>query len=100
VITLVSSAVTTALLIAPVAAHRVLFQSGRKRQLVRLVHRCLLAGLITLLLTMVGAMLLVLDVVLRAPVAVTVTAAVAAFFIALWFALPGYRRMIDHRGGG
>jgi hypothetical protein len=100
VITLVSSAVTTALLIAPVAAHRMLFQSGRKRQLVRLVHRCLLAGLVTLLLTMVGAMMLVLDVVLRASVAVTLTAAVAGFFVALWFALPGYRRLMDHRDGG
>ena len=100
VITLVSSAVTTAFLIAPVAAHRVLFQSGRKRQLVRLVHRCLFAGLITLVLTMVGAMLLVLDVVLRPPVAVTVTAAVAVFFVVLWFALPGYRRLKDRRDGG
>jgi hypothetical protein len=35
VFTLVASAMTAALLIAPVAVHRLLFQRGRKRELVR-----------------------------------------------------------------
>jgi Family of unknown function (DUF6328) len=93
VVTLVASAITTALLIAPVAAHRLQFQSGRKVELVRLVHRCLLAGLTALLVTMTGAMLLVLDVVVGAPLAGTVTGTVAGCFVALWFALPTYLRM-------
>jgi hypothetical protein len=97
VVTLVSSAVTTALLIAPVAAHRLQFQYGRKVQLVRLVHRCLLAGLTTLLVTMVGAILLVLDVVVGAPVAGSVTGAVASGFVVLWFALPAYLRVTGAR---
>jgi hypothetical protein len=96
VATLVASAVTTALLIAPVAAHRLQFQSGRKVQLVRLVHRCLLAGLVSLLLTMTGAMLLVLDVVLGLTTAVTIAATVAGWFVALWFVLPSYR-LFAHR---
>jgi hypothetical protein len=97
VVTLASSAITTALLIAPVAAHRLQFQYGRKVQLVRLVHRCLLAGLTTLLVTMVGAILLVLDVVVGVPVAWAVTAAVAGCFVALWFALPAYLRITGTR---
>jgi len=92
VATLVASAVTTALLIAPVAAHRLQFQSGRKVQLVRLVHRCLLAGLVSLLVTMTGAILLVLDVVLGLTTAVTIAATVAGWFVVLWFVVPLCRR--------
>lgn len=97
VITLVSSAVTTALLIAPVAAHRLQFQVGRKIQLVRLVHRCLLAGLSALLVTMAGALLLVLDVVLGGPIAETITGSVGCFFLVMWFALPALLRLAGGR---
>jgi hypothetical protein len=100
VVTLVASAITTALLIAPVAAHRLQFQRGRKVALVLLVHRCVLAGLVSLLVTMTGAMLLVLDVVLGAPAAVSVSAVVAGGFTLLWFVLPGYRRFTSRRDEG
>jgi len=39
VFTLVTSATTVALLVAPVAVHRLLFQRGRKRELVHVGHR-------------------------------------------------------------
>jgi hypothetical protein len=97
VVTLVASAITTALLIAPVAAHRLQFQRGRKVALVLLVHRCVLAGLAWLLVTMTGAMLLVLDVVVGTPAAVSVSAVVAGCFVVLWFVLPGYRRFVPRR---
>ena len=45
VFTLAASAVTVALLIAPVAVHRLLFQRGRKRELVRVGHRLVVTGL-------------------------------------------------------
>lgn len=88
VATLILSALTVALMIAPVAAHRLQFQYGRKVELVRLVHRCALAGLAALFLTMTGSLLLALGLVVSAAVAVPLTAAVAACFIALWFVLP------------
>lgn len=88
VTTLIASALTAALLITPVAAHRLQFQTGRKPQLVRLVHRCLLAGLVTLLVTIAGALLLVLDVSLGTTFAVGATMVVAAIFVVLWFVLP------------
>jgi MFS family permease len=88
VISLVSSAVTAALLIAPVPAHRIQFRRGRKLELVRLVHGCLMAGLTTLLITVSGALLLVLDVVAGTRVAVTITAAMGCFVVALWVVLP------------
>src|SRR5919107_6173063 len=54
VFTLVASAVTAALLIAPVPVHRLLFQRGRKRELVRVGHRFALTGLLSLAATMLA----------------------------------------------
>jgi hypothetical protein len=89
VFTLVSSATTAALLIAPVAVHRLLFQRGRKRELVRAGHRLALCGLLTLVATMLAGLLLVLDVVVVGRVAaVATTAALAGVFVTLWVGLP------------
>jgi hypothetical protein len=88
VFTLVASAVTVALLIAPVAVHRLLFQRGRKRELVRVGHRLALSGLLSLAATMLAGMLLVLDVVVGRVAAVSVIAVLAAVFVALWVGLP------------
>jgi uncharacterized protein DUF6328/uncharacterized protein DUF5709 len=87
VVTLLCSALTTCLLITPVAAHRLWFQRRRKAELVQLAHGCLLAGLAALLLTMVGAVLLVLDMVMPSA-SVALTALLAVFFTGLWFVLP------------
>jgi uncharacterized protein DUF6328 len=88
VFTLVASAVTAALLIAPVPVHRLLFQRGRKRELVRVGHRLALSGLLSLATTMLAGMLLVLDVVVGRVAAVSVVAALAAVFVALWVGVP------------
>jgi len=45
VFTLVASATTVLLLVAPVAVHRLLFQRGHRRELVRVGHRIAVAGL-------------------------------------------------------
>jgi hypothetical protein len=80
--------VTVALLIAPVAVHRLLFQRGRKRELVRVAHRLALSGLLCLAATMLAGMLLVLDVVVGRVAAVSVIAALAAVFVGLWVGVP------------
>ena len=49
--TLAASALTGALLVAPVMVHRLLFQRGFKRELVRIGHRFAVAGLCGLLTT-------------------------------------------------
>jgi hypothetical protein len=100
VVTLLGSALATALLITPVAAHRLLFQSGRKAALVRTTHRCLLAGLGCLLLTMIGALLLVLDLVVGGGFAVTAAGCVGAVFLGLWFGLPLVLRAASPPGPG
>jgi hypothetical protein len=92
VFTLVASATTVLLLVAPVAVHRLLFQRGRKRELVRVGHRIAVAGLVCLALAVLAAMLLVLDVVVGRGAAAAVVAAITAGSIALWVGVPCYVR--------
>lgn len=86
--TLLLATTTTALLVAPVAVHRMVFQRGVKPQLVTLTHRLASAGLITLALTLTGAVLLVLDVAIGRGPAVVISAAVGLMFGLLWYVLP------------
>jgi hypothetical protein len=86
--TLLLSAASVALLIAPVAFHRMVFRRRQKDDLVAATNRLALAGLVTLFMAMVGAVLLILDVVLGNGPAVALTAVVAAWFVLLWFVLP------------
>jgi hypothetical protein len=98
VFTLVASAMTVALLVAPVAVHRLLFQRGRKRELVDVGHRIAVSGLVSLAVTMLAGMLLVLDVVVGRTAAVAIVAALAAVFLFLWAGVPlRMRRRPAHR---
>ena len=87
-VALLSAACATALLIAPVAHHRMLFRRGRKPYLVRTAHRMAWAGLAMLLVAMVSAVLLATDVILARPVAILVSLVVAATFVFLWGVAP------------
>jgi hypothetical protein len=82
--TLAASALTGALLVAPVMLHRLLFQRGFKRELVWIGHRFIIAGLCGLLAAIVGGLLLVLEVLFGGSVAAITGAALAALFASLW----------------
>jgi len=84
--TLAASALTGALLVAPVMAHRLLFQRGFKRELVRIGHRFAIAGLCGLLTAIVGGLLLVLEVFFGGSAAIITGATLAAVFASLWVA--------------
>ncbi|HEX2356178.1 MAG TPA: DUF6328 family protein [Micromonosporaceae bacterium] len=92
-VALLSSAAAAAMIIAPVAYHRVLFQQGRKRELVRSAHRMASGGLTLLVIAMVSAVLLVTDVILDRWLAVLLSAVVGAWFALLWGVLPVLRRI-------
>jgi Family of unknown function (DUF6328) len=91
-VALLASAAATALLIAPVAHHRVLFRQGRKPDLVRTSHRMALGGLALLLVAMASSVLLASDVVLDRPAAILVTAVTSVWFVYLWAVIPSLRR--------
>ena len=88
IVTLLLTVITTGLLVAPAAIHRMLFGRGVKAATVEIGHRLFVVGLAALAATLVGAVLLVLDVAAGRQFAVPVAAILAVFLVALWFVLP------------
>ena len=85
------SVITTALVVAPVAFHRVLFRQRHKEWLLRASNRCALVGLTTLAVTMVGVVFLVFDVVTDRRLSLVVAGVLGLFFAALWVGVPRMR---------
>jgi hypothetical protein len=88
VVTLLCSVLTAGLFVAPAAVHRVTFRRGVKAETVQLGHRLFTLGLGALALTLTGSVLLVLDVAVGLPFAITSAAVVCVVLCLLWFALP------------
>src|SRR3982750_1984391 len=80
--TLAVAGAAAMLLIAPSSQHRVLFRCGDKEYVVRMANRYAIAGFGCVALAMVGAVVLVAEVIIGGGVAVAVGAAAAAG--ALW----------------
>ncbi len=89
---LVLAAVATALLLGPVAYHRLVFRRGEKESLVRAASVMAIAGLITVGLAVSAAVLLVTSFVTSGLAAGLITALIACMFGLLWFAFPLSRR--------
>ena len=90
--TLVLAAVATALLLGPVAFHRLVFRRGQKESLVRTANVMAVAGLAAVGLAVSAAVLLVTSYVTSGLSAGLITAFVACMFGMLWFAFPLARR--------
>ena len=90
--TLVLAAVATALLLGPVAYHRLVFRRGQKERLVRAASVMAITGLATVGLAVSAAVLLVTGFVASPLPAALITAFVTCMFGALWFAFPLARR--------
>jgi len=88
VVTLLLSLLTAGLLIAPAAVHRVTYGRGLKPEIVQTGHKLFAAGLATLVLTLVGGALLVLDVAVNRSFAVPTSIVVGLVLTGLWFVLP------------
>jgi Family of unknown function (DUF6328) len=88
VVTLLMTTLTTGLLVAPAAVHRMLFGRRVKRAVVRVGQHLFVAGLVALVVTLMGAVLLVLDIAIGRRLAVPITAVVGVMLVALWFVLP------------
>lgn len=89
---LLCTALSTALLIAPTANHRLLFRQRDKEHLVRVSNRLTLAGLAVLAVSLTGAVLLISDILFKSPATIAFTAASGLTFAVLWGVLPLYRR--------
>lgn len=87
-VTLLCSAAATALLIAPVSFHRIVFRQRMKGELVTAAGRLAMGGLLLLLMALSGAILLITDVVLGGAAAWVITAGSTAWFIIFWYVVP------------
>jgi hypothetical protein len=90
--TLALAAVATALLVGPVAYHRLVFRRGMKEGLVRAASMMAIAGLGVVGLAVSAAVLLVTSYVAGALAAALITVVVAGVFGVLWLAFPLARR--------
>ena len=82
------AALTTAVVITPVAVHRRVWGSTVKERLVVTAHRLVAVGLASLALLVTGIVLLIFDVVLDRAVAVVAGAAVGTVLAVLLVLLP------------
>jgi hypothetical protein len=86
--TLVSTALAAVLFIAPVAMHRAMFRRHLKNELVFYTGRLATGGLVFLALSMLGAVLLIVDVVVGPVAAGLIVGAIAVIFGYFWLVLP------------
>ncbi|MBX7434762.1 hypothetical protein JDV09_22080 [Mycobacterium sp. Y57] len=93
--TVSAAVVSTALLIAPVAMHRLLFRRRRLASLVTAAHRCAYAGLLLLGLAVAGMTIIIFDVVAGRPAALFAGACALVLFVAFWLVAPMTMRMHD-----
>lgn len=91
-VTILLTALCTACLIAPSAAHRLLFHRGQRPWLIEHANRMLIGGLVLLGLALIGALLLVTDYLFDGAIVVIAPAALAVVLAFLWFARPLSRR--------
>lgn len=97
-VTLICAALATCLLIAPVALHRLVYARGVRDAMIRVADRLAQGGLVMLLATVCGGLLLALDVALDRVSAIVITGIVALFCIVSWYVLPLFvRRQGDRR---
>ena len=88
VVTLVATAVASALLIGPVPFHRIVFRRGLKPRLVHGADVMARGGLAMLLVAINGAVLLILDVALGGTLPFVISGAVLIWFVVIWYVVP------------
>lgn len=95
--TLLCTAVSAALFIAPSAYHRLTFRFQQKEHLVTLANRFTIAGLGFLALAMTGVIMLITDVLYGGAATVITTFSAFVLFVVLWLVLPLRRRLAISR---
>ncbi len=89
---LVTSAVATALLLGPVAYHRLVFRRRQKEHLVRAANAMAIGGLAAVALAVSGTVLLVVSYVDKTVTGLVIGGCAGGLFAGLWFAYPLTRR--------
>jgi hypothetical protein len=90
--TFIATTVSSILLIAPSAHHRLRWREHDKEHLLRIANSFAIAGTVFLALGMTGAVFLITDVLFKTHAAAGVAAGTAGTFAWFWFGLPLLRR--------
>jgi hypothetical protein len=91
--TLVCTAISAALLIAPSAHHRILWRQQAREHRLRVANQLAIAGMVLLVPGMLGAIFVITDLLFGLTAAAAGTALITAFFIYVWFVVPIRFRM-------
>jgi hypothetical protein len=91
-VTLILTAMATALLIAPVSVHRMVYRRRLRDRMIPLSSKMAASGLFLLMLAVCGGLLLALDVILPRSAAVLIGAAMLLWFGVFWYLIPGVVR--------
>lgn len=89
--TLLATALSAALLIAPSMVHRLQFREDNKERILEDSHRLTIAGMSVLALAMCGAVTLVADFVFGSAATLASVAGFALVIVVFWYALPSVR---------
>jgi hypothetical protein len=98
--TVLVASCATALLVAPVPLHRLLFRHHERAVMVRLAHWFALLGTTLLAAAIVLVNTLIFDVVVGRSAATVVTSVVAGLVVVLWLVVPLALRLWLARQGG
>ncbi len=90
-ITLIATAVSTACLIAPSAAHRLRFHQRDRAWVIETANKLSIIGLFFLAIAMTLAVLLITDIMFDGARVWVYTGLIFAFIMGLWFVRPGLR---------
>ena len=98
-VSVVLAALATALLLGPVAYHRLVFRQHQKERLVKDANVLAILGLAAVGLAISAAVLLVVSYVAQGAPAVVITICIVCLFAGLWFGLPLIRRAPSRASG-
>jgi uncharacterized protein DUF6328 len=91
-IVLICTSLSSALLIAPTALHRLLFRRGHKPAIIAYANRMVIYGLVLLAVAMIGVVLLLTHMIFGPAAALAITVPIGGVFLITWFVIPLMRR--------
>ena len=97
--TLLATALATACLMAPSAVHRLRFHQSERAYVIESANTLMIAGLVFLALAILGAVLLITDVLFDGAIVWLFTAVLAGVIVVLWFARPLARAAMGRSSG-
>lgn len=96
-VTLLATALSAVMLIAPSMHHRLQFREGNKARILRDSNRLTIIGMSALAVAMVGAVMLCTDYVFGSRTMAWSVAGVSVAFVIVWYALPIHRLIAGRR---